>query len=296
MQAPGRSDREGSPRRHPGTEEVVGEARTTAARDAAAASLAAARRQREEVRRRLRRRRRRPRRLTLLLLVGIAILITALFGGARLWAPARAPDPAVEPVERSSPRPVATPAGPAVPPVAGRADGGSGRKAPFTVTEADGIPSVELSAPMRRAIRRHWPGYRLRAAAALGTEALEELRQEHPDARSPYAIAGDFDGDGLPDVALLLRKGERGLLVALHGTPEGGFRGHTLLRTRWSDGLYLLRQPPGPLEYTRAVGEDVATTAILALSADAIRFHPVDAGARLYYWREGRYRAVEVGE
>src|SRR5262245_38196067 len=67
--------------------------------------------------------------------------------------------------------------------------------APFTIVMHGNAPSLELSAALRQAVRRRWPGYRLPPAASIAGEALEELRQEHPEARVPYAVAGDFNGD-----------------------------------------------------------------------------------------------------
>lgn len=166
--------------------------------------------------------------------------------------------------------------------------------APFTVVMGES-PSVEMAPALRRAIRRSWPGYRLRPASAIGTEALEELREEHPEARSPYAVSGDYNGDGRIDAAVLLKKGSRALLVALHATPNGRYEGYVLERGPWVDGLYLLPQAPGPVEYTAARDDTRATAATLTLPAPAVRFHPVEAGARVYYWQDGRYRSVEVG-
>jgi len=167
--------------------------------------------------------------------------------------------------------------------------------APFTVVTTEETPSVELSPALARAIRRDCPGYRLRPAAAITTEALEELRLEHPEVRSPYAVSGDYDGDGHTDAALLLKKGSRALLIAFHAVPGGTYRGRVLARGRWVDGLYLLPQPPGAVEYTAAKDEAKATAATLTLSAPGIRFHPVEAAARVFFWRDGRYRSVEVG-
>jgi hypothetical protein len=167
--------------------------------------------------------------------------------------------------------------------------------APFTVVMAGDTPSVELAPALRRAIRRECPGYRLRPAAAIETEALEELRLEHPEVRSPYAVSGDFNGDGRIDAALLLKRGSRALLVAFHAAPDGRYRSRVLQRGRWADGLYLLPQAPGPVEYTAAQDESRATAATLTLPGPAVRFHPVDAGARVYFWDDGEYRAIEVG-
>jgi hypothetical protein len=168
--------------------------------------------------------------------------------------------------------------------------------APFTIVTHGDTSSVELSAALRQTVRRRWPGYRLPPAASIPGEALEELRQERPEARVPYAVAADFNGDRRADAALLLRRGRRALLVALHGTPDGRFEGRRLLRTRWSDGLFVTRQPPGPLEYNRYEGGNPAGAAALALPADGIRFNAVDSAAQLYYFQEGAYRHVELGE
>jgi hypothetical protein len=168
--------------------------------------------------------------------------------------------------------------------------------APFTVAMNHGAPSVELSPALRQAVRRRWPGYRLPPAAAIPREALEELRQERPEARVPYAVIGDFNGDRRADAALLLRRGRRALLVALHGTPDGRFDGRRLLRAAWSDGLYITCQPPGRLEYNRYQGETPIGAGTLTLLADGIRFNAVDSAARVYYCVNGVYQQVELGD
>jgi hypothetical protein len=168
--------------------------------------------------------------------------------------------------------------------------------APFTVAMKGGAPSVELSPALRQAVRRHWPGYRLPPAAAIPREALEEMRQERPEARVPYAVIGDFNGDRRADAALLLRRGRRALLVALHGTPDGRFDGRRLRRAAWSDGLYITCQPPGRLEYNRYQGVTPAGAGTLTLPADGIRFNGVDSAAQVYYYVNGAYQQVELGE
>jgi hypothetical protein len=167
---------------------------------------------------------------------------------------------------------------------------------PFTVVMNAGAPSVELSPALRQAVRRRWPGYRLPPAAAIPREAMEEMRQERPEARVPYAVIGDFNGDRRADAALLLRRGRRALLVALHGTPDGRFDGRRLRRAAWSDGLYITCQPPGRLEYNRYQGVTPAGAGTLTLPADGIRFNGVDSAAQVYYYVNGAYQQVELGD
>jgi hypothetical protein len=68
------------------------------------------------------------------------------------------------------------------------------------------------------------------------------------------------------------------------------------METFWSDGLYITCQPPGRLEYNRYQGETPVGAGTLTLSADAIRFNGVDSAAQMYYFREGAYQHVELGE
>jgi hypothetical protein len=109
-------------------------------------------------------------------------------------------------------------------------------------------------------------------------------------------VIGDFNGDGVADAALLLKRRRRALLVALHGSREGRFTGHRLQRGRWSEGLFILQQGPGPLVHNSYQANGVAETATRTLAADAICFSAVDTAARVYYFQDGRYQAVELGE
>lgn len=241
---------------------------------------------RQQIRERIaaRRPRRRPR-------AAPRALLTAGALGLLLLAAWQALSPPGEGASKAGPR-----SHPSQPVVLSSPPSLAGTALPFTVRVEAGTPSVELSPALRRAVRREWPGYRLRPAAAIRTEALEELRQEHPEVQSPYAVIGDYNGDDRADAALLLKNGDRALLVALHATPKGRFEGHVLERGPWSDGLYLLSQPPGVIEYTVTRDQESAAAATLSLPGDAVRFHPVHAGARVYYWQEGRYRRVDAGE
>jgi hypothetical protein len=167
---------------------------------------------------------------------------------------------------------------------------------PFTVVVNDGTPSVELKPALIRAIRRDWKGYRLPPAAAIQGDALEDLRLEHPEVNSPYAITGDFNGDGHADAALLLRRDGRSLLAVFHGSAEGRYRAQRLLRAPWSEGLYLLRQAPGPVQFNRYRESDSVAVGALDLATEAIRFEGVATGPQLFYFHAGSYRHVELGE
>jgi hypothetical protein len=157
-------------------------------------------------------------------------------------------------------------------------------------------PSVELKPALIRAIRRNWSGYRLPPAAAIQGEGLDELRQEHPEVTSPYAVAGDFNGDGHTDAAVLLRRDGRSLLAILHGRPDGRYDGRRLLRAPWSEGLYILHQPSGRVEFNRYRPGEAVSAGTLDLAADAIRFDGVATAPRLFYYQNGDYRHVELGE
>src|SRR3989442_5873741 len=101
---------------------------------------------------------------------------------------------------------------------------GSGRK--VTVTLA---PAVE------QALRRHFPGFHVADSGDFSPYISSALMEGRPKLFVPFACVGDFDGNGLPDVALMLKNGlRRWLFVAFHQTYRGTFRPYRLEPKPWS--------------------------------------------------------------
>lgn len=113
--------------------------------------------------------------------------------------------------------------------------------------------------------------------------ALRALNPAFAPADGPAtAQAGDFDGDGRADVAVIVTDGRRRALVALHGGP-GGYGGH-ILHNRLPDGSVRIHvAPPGRRPALEERG-------YVDLATDAIELVFPGRSSALYAWDGERYR------
>jgi hypothetical protein len=150
---------------------------------------------------------------------------------------------------------------------------------------------VTLAPAVRAAVRRYFPGFRTPRFADFDLDVLEN------GADTPFAAVADLDGNGLPDITLLLKNIQRQwLLVALRQTKPGVFGPDRL--SHWT-------------EENRKADIDIRVLeggyAAFPFSASGGPFHsfpiphtgiifeiPGEAGT-LYYFKRGRYRHVHFG-
>lgn len=136
-----------------------------------------------------------------------------------------------------------------------------------------------------------------------------DLRSLFGAERLPYAVWGDFNGDGLTDVALILKEETEGKskpiqsakLISFHQTREGRYNLH-VLRDMTGPGppfyIYIQLQSPGEVTYIRQVLSDssVLQTDILHLQTEGIRFGFHGKASSLFYWAEGEYKVLVTGD
>jgi hypothetical protein len=93
--------------------------------------------------------------------------------------------------------------------------------------------TVTIAPSVLRAVRRYYPGFRVARFADYDPDLVKDLAQRPYRLPAPFACVGDYDRNGLPDVALLLTRERREwCVVVFHQTRHGGFRPHRL--GRWS--------------------------------------------------------------
>lgn len=143
-------------------------------------------------------------------------------------------------------------------------------------------------------IERQLPHLRVLPTNAAAKAVRSFLAKERPRQPSPFFCSGDFDGDGRPDAALLLREGSANALIltALHRLPDGGFKHYMLHRS--------LNQPTEPLEVyvtceppgrRRAVeGRDIR------LRHGGILESFWGKGSVLYYFENGQYQRIGISD
>jgi len=115
-----------------------------------------------------------------------------------------------------------------------------------------------------------------------------------------YAVIGDFNGDGVPDLVVDGQGRDSSYLVALVSR-RGGYQAHVLRRAERQDpqairydeehGLwvYLSRQGPGRIE-------SAFEARPLDLRTDAFQINYFEKGAVLYYWRGGDFEEYVTGD
>jgi hypothetical protein len=173
---------------------------------------------------------------------------------------------------------------------------------PMRVVHSGKKVGITLAPALQRTLRRHFPGFSIPSCEDYDPALVHGLQEAYQaEGRSapyvPFACVGDFDGNALPDIALLLknRHGEC-LLVALHQTSRGTFRSYRLDHWKQRDAssdsgkmeLYLERTPSGEVRYIAGHGE----SASMQLNHDGITEGLAEASTKLYYFRRGRYWSV----
>jgi hypothetical protein len=133
-------------------------------------------------------------------------------------------------------------------------------------------------------------------ATIVSLEDLNRVSQEKflgaVDEASPGFVAADFNGDGVPDYAVLLtfpqKKTSGEWLVVFMGNKDGGFQLRLLEKYNGvHDDIYITMEPPGevkPFHSARSV----------KLRAPGIaRIHP-DRRPTLFYWQKGRFQRLNL--
>lgn len=166
---------------------------------------------------------------------------------------------------------------------------GSGRKVIVTIA-----PAVE------QALHRHFPGFRVTDFGDFSPDITSALTEREPKLFVPFACVGDFDGDGLPDVALLLKDRRRyWLLVAFHQTYQGTFRPYRV--EPWQSYRDQLIDTPGKFYFfIEALPLKKYAADALPLRhndpRDGIHMVWAESASRLFYFRKGRYRYLQTSD
>jgi hypothetical protein len=124
--------------------------------------------------------------------------------------------------------------------------------------------------------------------------------QHFPKDQAPFAAIGDFNGDGLPDVALHGRSGRQEVVVVLLSESSGAYAVHQVVRF----GVSSLPQEPSQrrldtfVELTRAGTHFTGAFAghPLTLRRDAFQFVICEKAAELYFWDGDKFERYVTGD
>jgi hypothetical protein len=153
------------------------------------------------------------------------------------------------------------------------------------------------------ALARTYPGWNEMARNDYDRSVLRSVKNRSTAAQ-PQRIRGDFDGNGLPDYAMILSKQDDVQIVALRqvkqdrwvvdnistrfmkwGIAEGG---HSVFT------VFLLLKRPGTVSYWP--GDNTGKSGRLALKHDGIEVVDHGRSSMLYYWTGKGYAKVQTGD
>ncbi len=168
-----------------------------------------------------------------------------------------------------------------------------------------GYYRLRLPQALELEVKRLFPSHRLPEEQ----DFAGDLRSLFGAERLPYAVWGDFNGDGLTDVVLILKEEtedksesvQRVKLISFHQAREGKYNPH-VLRDMTGPGppfyIYVQLQPPGEVTYMRQDLSDssILQTDILHLQTEGIRFGFYGKASSLFYWAEEEYRVLVTGD
>lgn len=145
----------------------------------------------------------------------------------------------------------------------------------------------ELPVPMRRALDAYAPRFRRFAASEYAE------RQD-----TTYRADGDFNGDGIGDVALYGHDDNRELLLVILSESEGAYRvvpieDRPLIINAHEVSISLSTQPPGHLDIPDELKE-ADTPKRLQYAAINVLYGQ-EAG-ELYYWKGDHFAKIATGD
>jgi hypothetical protein len=160
--------------------------------------------------------------------------------------------------------------------------------------------TVSPAPALLQVMHRTFPGYDLPPITTFSSDTLEILSSEmHGKAAVPFACVGEFDGNGLPDVALFLKnRRSQWIFVAFHQKNRGTFRSYLLRRWRGTNGkirVYIGREPRGKVQYLHTVNNQLEE-GLMHLKYDGITEVFVEEAALLHYFWRGKYRHIHTAD
>ena len=186
------------------------------------------------------------------------------------------------------------------PPALGKIRQGVIVRNPIKVAGSGRKVTVTLAPALEQALRRQFPGFQVADSGDFSQYIGPAQMEVPPKLFVPFACVGDFDGNGLPDVALMLKNSRRRwLFVAFHQTYRGTFRPYRIDASRWSHDQLI--DGTGKVEiFLEALPLRKYFPEALHLKHDDRRdgIHSVwdEEASRLFYFRDGRYRYLQTSD
>jgi hypothetical protein len=148
----------------------------------------------------------------------------------------------------------------------------------------------------QKGLRKHFPSWRVMPQSDFDPAVAKFVKERCRPGEGPERCAGDFDGNGLMDVAFVIRKGEYVRYVALNQTKPGDWDPHVLSGGTYRGGfqsgykgftIFSVRRGPGPIAFLSECGSGPGGT--LDLKHPGVEVCIWEKAAVLYYWAGSNY-------
>lgn len=115
-----------------------------------------------------------------------------------------------------------------------------------------------------------------------------------------FSVTGDFDGDKLPDEAMILYN-DRTLKFAVFlergaGGPVVRLSERLPLDVVWNHGLFVTPAGEHPTACGKGIGETANCTPKVTLRSPGVSLMTYEAGVETFYWTDGGFRAVTLSD
>jgi hypothetical protein len=155
---------------------------------------------------------------------------------------------------------------------------------------------LRLPGRLNESIRAQFPGFRV--PAAKDRTGLWE--SDTDEGNLPFAVWGDFNGDGRTDVALILLGDEECKFVIFHQMADGysvahvvgGKTGNTPNDWISSPQILSLKLIPKGKIYTYSGSRKLR----YSFKTEAIEFSASEQFLSLLHWKDGKYETIEFGD
>jgi hypothetical protein len=171
-------------------------------------------------------------------------------------------------------------------------------QAPTPTLALEGPQKSPAEPPLEAIVAHFFPGYVPVAlgdlAPEIGALTVQDAAYNHSD-RSPTSIRADFDGNGYPDYAVLIKtrssSGSDEIFTILMG--YGGGRYAMTMESffgRLSEDIYLGYLPPGVQIRRTASGWPPSGAGVLTLDTPSVTLNLLREAADVFYWDETHRR------
>jgi hypothetical protein len=167
-----------------------------------------------------------------------------------------------------------------------------------------GLPELALPESLKAAMRGYNRNTQLRQWDEYSLDVMEWFDKDHPQA-VPWAVWGDFDGNGRTDVALSMRDARACIykLVAYHQRPGAQWQPYLLSEHRYPDcngpiegdiNVVLITRGGQSVQYAPPYDPTHPDQEWprMWLQHDAVTSCGYGKAAVTYYWRDGKYDRI----